>query len=108
MTSGRLCAETLEKNEDEFAPFCDYTDEITNFQQYTNRVRNSADWGGHLELRALSMALERPMIVYQALTADPLQIDSGSQNDDDDPIRLSYHRHYYALGEHYNRVVKMP
>lgn len=101
--AGHLCADTIEQNEEEFAPFCEYQDNITTFQQYTDRVRNSADWGGHLELRALSIALKRPVIIYQALSSEPLHIES--RHHDNDPIRLSYHRHYYALGEHYNLVV---
>ncbi|GKY94454.1 hypothetical protein MPSEU_000411300 [Mayamaea pseudoterrestris] len=100
----QLCADALDKNQNEFAPFCDYTDEITTFEQYTNRIRNSADWGGHLELRALSIALGRPMIIYQAHSVEPLCIEC-EQKGEIDPIRLSYHRHYYALGEHYNLVV---
>jgi OTU domain-containing protein 6 len=101
--SGRLCADTLQRHQDDFAPFCEYSDAVTSFDQYIDRVRNSADWGGHLELRALSIALERPMLIYQAQSAEPLLIESSLNADK--PIRLSYHRHYYALGEHYNRVV---
>lgn len=65
-----------------------------------------------MELRALSMALDRPMHVYSLQSGStPLCIDGGNHNDDatsdmaKDPICLSYHLHYYALGEHYNRVV---
>lgn len=68
------------------------------------RVQNSADWGGHVELRALSLALKRPIIVYSAQTVEPLQIHVDEYGDKE-PIRLSYHLHYYSLGEHYNCVV---
>jgi OTU domain-containing protein 6 len=106
LDTGSLCADTLQANQDEFAPFCEYTDDITSFDQYVEMVRNSAEWGGHLELRALGMALDRPIHVYSLQSGkDPLAIhedcDSGK-----DPILLSYHLHYYALGEHYNQVVK--
>lgn len=118
---------------DEFAPFCEYNNYDDNngnnddddnkdpYDQYVSKVRNSAEWGGHLELRALAIALNRSIFVYQANLAEPLEITAGSNGpssssslsspDDDDgdndtpPIRLSYHRHYYALGEHYNQVV---
>ncbi len=102
---GALCAHTLKANEDEFAPFCEYTDDITNFDQYVNVVRDSAEWGGHLELRALGMGLDRPIHIYSVQSGkDPLAIhDDGTGNKD--PILLSYHLHYYALGEHYNQVV---
>jgi OTU domain-containing protein 6 len=104
-----LCADKLQEHEADFAPFCEYTDVIPDYVTYVNRVRSSADWGGHLELRALSMALHRPVIVYSAQSLKPLVIaEEVSQQGDaahDNPIRLSYHLSYYSLGEHYNRVV---
>ena len=103
---GSICASTLRKEEDEFAPFCEYSDDITNFDAYVNRVENTAEWGGHLELRALSMALQRPIYVYSVGNGTkPLEILPPT-NDADNPIRLSYHLHYYALGEHYNQVIQ--
>ena len=89
---------------------------------------NSKCWGGHLEIRALSMALQHPVYIYSTQQLIPVIIDGTTCNsshndhhhhDDNDntttttttnnyekePIRLSYHLHYYALGEHYNEVV---
>mmetsp|Transcript_21734 Transcript_21734/g.40567 ORF Transcript_21734/g.40567 Transcript_21734/m.40567 type:complete len:301 (+) Transcript_21734:159-1061(+) len=101
-----LCADTLLANQEEFAPFCEYTDEVSSFDQYVEIVRNSAEWGGHLELRALGMALDRPIHVYSAQSGkEPLAIHEDHKSSKD-PIMLSYHLHYYALGEHYNEVVK--
>jgi OTU domain-containing protein 6 len=106
-----LCADKLKEHEADFSPFCEYTDAIPDYGTYVNRVRSSADWGGHLELRALSMALHRPVIVYsaaQSSSSEPLVISEevDQQGDTiDNPIRLSYHLSYYSLGEHYNRVV---
>lgn len=103
-----MCAETLQANQDEFAPFCEYTDTVTSFDAYLDQVRDSAAWGGHLELRALGMALDRPILVYSLQSGSkPLAIhDDGNGSDQKEPIRLSYHLHYYALGEHYNQVVE--
>jgi OTU domain-containing protein 6 len=105
-----LCADKLQEHEADFAPFCEYTDAIPDYATYVNRVRSSADWGGHLELRALSMALHRPVIVYSAAqSSEPLVIAEEVEHQQgdaiDNPIRLSYHLSYYSLGEHYNRVV---
>ena len=130
-TKGGLCADTILENEEEFAPFCEFTEDVTSFEQYASRVRNSADWGGHLgkhilpkfqicspflkvtnalirpiELRALSRALKRPIHVYSVQSGGkPLEIHDDSTSEKN-PIRLSYHLHYYALGEHYNQVVE--
>ena len=82
--------------------------------QYVDKVRDSAEWGGHLELRALRIALERPILIYSVQNGtEPLEIHNEnetpdkSDTDKKEPIRLSYHLHYYALGEHYNQVVKL-
>jgi OTU domain-containing protein 6 len=99
-----VCGQTEERGG--FAAFA--FDVIPDYATYVN-VRSSADWGGHLELRALSMALHRPVIVYSAAqSSEPLVIaeEVDQQGDTiDNPIRLSYHLSYYSLGEHYNRVV---
>jgi OTU domain-containing protein 6 len=100
-------------HEHDFSPFCELTDSVPDYETYVDRVRSSADWGGHLELRALSIALKRPVVVYSAQSLEPLRIEEQqregeselSSDNNDDPIRLSYHRSYYALGEHYNQVV---
>lgn len=89
---------------DEFAPFCEYTDAAPNFDAYVQQVRSSAEWGGHLELRALSMAVRRPVLIYSAQSREPISIDQDGC-DLENPVRLSYHLQYYALGEHYNQVV---
>ena len=94
-----ICADALLENEEEYAPFAESHDH-GSYDNYVERVRNSTDWGGHLELRALATALRRPVVVYSA-DAAPLRM--GEEEDGED-ILLSYHRHYYALGEHYNSV----
>jgi OTU domain-containing protein 6 len=64
-----------------------------------DRVRSSNEWGGHLELRALSEGLNKCIVVYSA--NQPVLV----LGEEGDAIRLSYHLHYYSLGEHYNQVV---
>ena len=98
-----LCANALQEHEVDFSPFAEYTEIAPDFAAYVEQVRSSAEWGGHLELRALSTALSKQVHVYSAQTPTALII--GEELSDDDPIRLSYHLHYYALGEHYNQVV---
>lgn len=127
---GNLCAEMLEQNENEFAPFCEYLEDDTGaavtttttctttnsglspqYQSYCNNVRNNPNaWGGHLEIRAISMSLQRPIVIYSMQNKEPLVVDyttttAGTESEEKEPIRVSYHLHYYALGEHYNEVV---
>jgi OTU domain-containing protein 6 len=96
----------LKQHEDEFGAFVEFTDSVSNYDQYVEQVRSSSEWGGHVELRALSVALRRPIIIYSAREKEPLVLQDTNHLDDTAlPIRLSYHLHYYALGEHYNQVV---
>lgn len=92
----------LSGNQEEYSPFVEFTDTITTFDQYVERVRSSSDWGGHLELRALSEGLKRPIFVWSAMQPKLIMGEEDGEN----PILLSYHLHYYSLGEHYNQVVK--
>jgi len=97
-----MCATMLEAEEQEFSPFAELTEDVSTFAMYVDRVRNSSDWGGHLELRALHQALKRSIVVYSAVQP---KLVLGEDDGGGDPIRLSYHLHYYSLGEHYNQVV---
>jgi OTU domain-containing protein 6 len=98
-----ICANSLTEHEEDFAAFAEITEDAPDFAGYVERVRLSAEWGGHLELRALSTALSRQVHVYSAQASAALVI--GEEVSDEKPIRLSYHLHYYALGEHYNQVI---
>lgn len=99
-----LCASSLQEHEADFSPFAEYNESAPDFPSYVEQVRSSAEWGGHLELRALSTALKKQVHVYSAQSPTALVI--GEEQNEQEPIQLSYHLHYYALGEHYNRVVK--
>lgn len=48
------------------------------FEEYCNRVENSADWGGQLELRALAQALQRSITVY-SVGMPPVVMGSEAQ-----------------------------
>ena len=99
----KTCAEILTQHNDEFSPFAEIE---TTYEEYVEKVASSSEWGGHLELRALAMGLKRPIVVYSA-DAPPLIMGEEYKDQDDSvtEIRLSFHRFYYALGEHYNSVV---
>uniref|UniRef100_A0A7S2EVU4 OTU domain-containing protein n=1 Tax=Trieres chinensis TaxID=1514140 RepID=A0A7S2EVU4_TRICV len=96
------CAGALASHEEEFAPFAE-THDHGSYEKYVESVRSSSEWGGHLELRALTRALKRTVVVYSA-EAVPLRMGEEFA-DEGEEVRLSFHRRYYALGEHYNSVV---
>eukprot|EP00558_Chaetoceros_sp_UNC1202_P005502 CAMPEP_0197241216 /NCGR_PEP_ID=MMETSP1429-20130617/7315_1 /TAXON_ID=49237 /ORGANISM="Chaetoceros sp., Strain UNC1202" /LENGTH=291 /DNA_ID=CAMNT_0042701017 /DNA_START=25 /DNA_END=900 /DNA_ORIENTATION=+ len=102
----KACAEEILEKREEYEPFADLSEmKVDTFEEYVEKVRDSSEWGGHLELKALAHSLKKTIMVYS--TEGPLEIKSESAGaDDGGVIRLSFHRQYYALGEHYNSVVK--
>lgn len=60
-----------------------------------------------LQLRALSQVLRRPFEVVQA-EGRPVVIGEEFSDSSSTPVLLTYHRHMYGLGEHYNSVQPRP
>ncbi|GMI38713.1 hypothetical protein TrCOL_g8617 [Triparma columacea] len=92
-----LAASALEENANDYAPFV--ADFDGDFQSYCDTVRNSAEWGSHLELQALSKKLEKSIKIYNSSPKPTIIGEEFSEQ-----ITVSYHRYYYDLGEHYNVV----
>ncbi|KAL3809685.1 hypothetical protein ACHAXA_004236 [Cyclostephanos tholiformis] len=123
-----ICADVLlGPNRAEYEPFAEFGeghdssndggDYPATFEDYVNNVRSTSTWGGQLELRALSEGLKCPIVVFSAegppLTMGAEYASAATQESSGDDLRwdvnksllLSFHRHYYALGEHYNSVI---
>ena len=99
----------------DFAPFVVVGDTDENdvneneeavFERYCHQVESTASWGGHLELDALAHSLQKHIIVYSSSLPE---VEMGKQYDKNmnSTLRLSYHRHAFGLGEHYNSVVPL-
>ncbi|CAM9228093.1 unnamed protein product [Chrysoparadoxa australica] len=93
-------ARHIRSNADEFSPFIDSKD---GFDKYCRDVEETAEWGGQLELRAISESLEVAVEVYSA-SAPCLSMGEAYHQDDVAPLRLTFHERYYSLGAHYNSV----
>ncbi|KAJ2792405.1 OTU protein [Coemansia linderi] len=104
----RRAAEYMRLHRDDFMPFMaqDNGDpfDISDYDGHCDSVERSAEWGGHQEIIALSHALKLPVLVYQS-NAPVLRIGEDEYSASE-PVRLSYHRHAYGLGEHYNSLHK--
>ena len=63
--------------------------------------------GGQVEIQALCSILHRQIWIYSSDINNPIvKMGEDIQRDViDPPIRVTYHRQYYSLGEHYNSVV---
>ncbi|KAL6843926.1 hypothetical protein ACP4OV_026497 [Aristida adscensionis] len=84
-------------------------DPMESFESYCKEIESTAAWGGQLELGALTHCLKKHIVVYSGSFPD---VEMGKEyncgpgvSTDDTSIRLSYHRHAYGLGEHYNSVI---
>lgn len=100
-----LAAEYIKSNANEFAPFLGFSPEDAEFDNYCDRVASDtlAEWGGQLEIRALSERLEKPIFVYSATS--PILKTGEEFESKATPLRISFHQHLYALGEHYNSLI---
>ncbi|KAL2521419.1 Cysteine proteinases superfamily protein [Forsythia ovata] len=79
------------------------------FESYCREVESTAAWGGQLELGALTHCLKKHITVFSGSFPD---VEMGKEYKPGDgpyssssSIMLSYHRHAFGLGEHYNSVV---
>lgn len=108
----KLTSDYMLAHEDDFLPFMALDEAAASpeeaFATYCDRVANTADWGGQLELRALACAAD-PIEVFSA-EGDVLVMGGEFLNEDDGnatKLQLTYHLHYYTLGEHFNSVTPM-
>ncbi|KAF2314959.1 hypothetical protein GH714_037331 [Hevea brasiliensis] len=75
------------------------------FENYCKEVECTSAWGGQLELGALIHCLRRPIMIYSGSFPD---VEMGKEykfESSSGSILLSYHKHAFGLGEHYNSVV---
>ncbi|XP_021280321.1 OTU domain-containing protein 6B [Herrania umbratica] len=82
---------------------------VERFENYCKEVESTATWGGQLELGALTHCLRKHIMIFSGSFPD---VEMGKEYKSDGrstssnaTIRLSYHRHAFGLGEHYNSVI---
>lgn len=100
-------ADHLLQHRDEFIPFVDGVNgDDAAFEGYCEQLRNTAAWGGQIELSVLATVLSTPIEVYAAdLPVVKMGNSQSGDNTDCSVLRVSFHRRYLGLGEHYNSVV---
>ncbi|KAM7276522.1 hypothetical protein ACFE04_018388 [Oxalis oulophora] len=75
------------------------------FENYCKEIESTAVWGGQLELGALTHCLKKNITIYSGSFPDVEMGKEYKSNSTNGSIVLSYHRHAFGLGEHYNSVV---
>lgn len=90
----------IDNHPDDFAAFLEEPLDV-----YVLKIKNTAEWGGQLELQAVARAYDVDINVLQA-DGRVEKIESGSRSPRSS-VWLAYYRHTYSLGEHYNALTKL-
>ncbi|XP_055610723.1 deubiquitinase OTUD6B [Uranotaenia lowii] len=103
----QLAADYIEDNKDSIIFYMTNPDtgDILNdeeFRKYCHQVRNTKTWGGEIEIKALSSSLKCPIEIIQASGSSVIH---GENMQPSRKLILTYHRHMYRLGEHYNSTI---
>ncbi|KAG0597174.1 hypothetical protein M758_UG317900 [Ceratodon purpureus] len=108
-----LAASYMRSHVEDFLPFIggdlereiECQDPQSKYETYCREVEATASWGGQLELGALAQALRKHIVVYSASGPD---VEMGKEYVNENlTIRISFHRHAFGLGGHYNSVVPL-
>nr|CAN74117.1 hypothetical protein VITISV_002048 [Vitis vinifera] len=80
------------------------------FENYCKEIESTAAWGGQLELGALTHCLKKHIMIFSGSFPDvemgkEYKSDVGRTDTSNQSIMLSYHKHAFGLGEHYNSVI---
>ncbi|KAL3424649.1 OTU-like cysteine protease [Phlyctema vagabunda] len=93
-------ADYIEAHPDDFVAFLDEP-----LYDYVHKIRDTAEWGGHLELLALAKSYKIEICVLQ--NGATQNIGPGLEDGKEaQKIWLAYYRHGFGLGEHYNSLRK--
>lgn len=96
----RAAAGYIESRGDEFAGFLE-----EDLGSYVRKIRDTAEWGGQLELLALASVYGVEVCVVQDGRTEVIQPSGGGEEGEErKKIWLAYYRHGYGLGEHYNSL----
>ncbi|KAL4921680.1 hypothetical protein BDW62DRAFT_174221 [Aspergillus aurantiobrunneus] len=100
-----VTADFISEHKDDFEPFMEEP-----LEQYTRKIKLTAEWGGQLELQAIARSYGVDINVVQS-DGRIEKIESGDTDaftDEEERrkrvIWLAYYRHTYGLGEHYNAL----
>lgn len=95
----QVAAAYISQNPEEFSPFLEEP-----IDQYVKTIRDTGEWGGHLELLALAKAYEININVLRG-DGNVEKIECGIDNEPK-TLWLAYYHHSFGLGAHYNSLRK--
>ena len=92
----QVAASYISDHPDDFSPFLEEP-----LDEYIRKIRETGEWGGNLELSALSKAYRVSINILQGNNRIEV-IDSNSENKH--TLWLAYYHYSFGLGEHYNSL----
>ncbi|KAL1877902.1 OTU protein [Diaporthe australafricana] len=98
----RAAAGYIEAHGDDFAGFLE-----EDLGSYVRKIRDTAEWGGQLELLALASVYGVEVCVVQDGRTEVIRPNGGEEakeGEERKKVWLAYYRHGYGLGEHYNSL----
>lgn len=95
----QVAASYIAHHQGDFIPFLEVP-----VEEYIRTIRDTAEWGGHLELMALAQAYKVTVNVLQS-DGKVEKIECGEESSDKQ-LWLAYYRHSFGLGEHYNSLCR--
>ncbi|CAG8953968.1 hypothetical protein HYFRA_00009068 [Hymenoscyphus fraxineus] len=101
-TVRKAAARYIEGHPDDFVAWLDEP-----LGQYVEKIRDTAEWGGHLELLALAKTYNVEICVLQNGGAQTIEPGTEGKSEPE-KIWLAYYRHGFGLGEHYNSLRTKP
>lgn len=96
-TVRRAASAYMLEHGDDFAPFLE-----EDLEGYARKMRDTAEWGGQLELMALARTYRAEIRVVQDGRMERIGEEEGRESGK--TLWLAYYRHGYGLGEHYNSL----
>ncbi|KAK4068771.1 uncharacterized protein Triagg1_7131 [Trichoderma aggressivum f. europaeum] len=101
-TVRKKAAGFMEAHADDFAPFLE-----EDLEGYAKKMRDTAEWGGQLELMAVARQYGVEIRVIQDGRTEKIgegEVEGEGEGEQAKTLWLAYYRHGYGLGEHYNSL----
>ena len=95
----RAAAEWILRHREEYEGFLE-----EGVEEYVGKVRDTAEWGGEVELRALAGCFGVEIRVVQGGGRAVEVVKPAEEGKEGKTLWLAYYRHGYGLGEHYNSL----
>ncbi|KAK4503407.1 hypothetical protein PRZ48_004322 [Zasmidium cellare] len=91
----------ISSNSDDFVPFLEEP-----LEEYVHKIKDTAEWGGQLELLALAKTYKVDICVLQDYGRVERIEGGGKEGEEKKEMWLGYYKHGFGLGEHYNSLRK--